>query len=128
MIQLPINRVHAPIMILRSDRSSILRWSISADIKFSTVCLTARQDVGRRTSLEGTDMAVLKKGARITGAERHKLAESLRKQYDRGRSIRELAESNGRSYGFVHRVLSESGTTLRGRGGATRSKQKAKMR
>ncbi len=28
-----------------------------------------------------------------------------------------------RSYGFVHRVLSESGVTLRGRGGATRGKK-----
>jgi predicted transcriptional regulator len=65
---------------------------------------------------------VLKKGARITGAERSKLATDLRKQYDKGRSIRELAESNGRSYGFVHRVLSESGVTLRGRGGSTKSK------
>ncbi|HSY16595.1 MAG TPA: helix-turn-helix domain-containing protein [Jatrophihabitantaceae bacterium] len=69
-------------------------------------------------------MAVLKKGARITGADRTKLASDLRKQYDKGRSIRELAETNGRSYGFVHRVLSESGATLRGRGGATRSKSK----
>jgi hypothetical protein len=64
---------------------------------------------------------VLKKGARITGAERSKLASDLRKRYDKGRSIRELAESNGRSYGFVHRVLSESGVTLRGRGGSTKS-------
>jgi len=65
-------------------------------------------------------MAVLKKGARITGADRAELGESLREQYDAGKSIRELAEANGRSYGFVHRVLSESGVTLRGRGGATR--------
>ena len=65
---------------------------------------------------------MLKKGARITGAERSKLATDLRKQYDKGRSIRELAESNGRSYGFVHRVLSESGAALRGRGGSTKSK------
>jgi predicted transcriptional regulator len=65
---------------------------------------------------------VLKKGVRITGTERSKLATDLRKQYDKGRSIRELAESNGRSYGFVHRVLSESGVTLRGRGGSTKSK------
>jgi predicted transcriptional regulator len=71
-------------------------------------------------------MAALKKGARITGSERTKLANDLRKQYDKGRSIRELAESNGRSYGFVHRVLSESGVALRGRGGATRTKQKGK--
>lgn len=71
-------------------------------------------------------MATLKKGARITGAERTKLANELKKAYDKGRSIRELAETHGRSYGFVHRVLSESGVTLRGRGGATRTKAKAK--
>jgi predicted transcriptional regulator len=71
-------------------------------------------------------MTDLKKGARITGAERTKLASDLKKEYGRGKSIRELAESNGRSYGFVHRVLSESGVTLRGRGGATRGKAKAK--
>jgi hypothetical protein len=65
---------------------------------------------------------VLKKGARITGGERAKLAGDLRRQYDKGRSIRELAESHNRSYGFVHRVLSESGATLRGRGGSTRAK------
>lgn len=70
-------------------------------------------------------MAVLKKGARITGAERTKLAADLKKKYEKGLSIRELADSNGRSYGFVHRVLSESGVDLRGRGGATRSKTKS---
>jgi len=33
----------------------------------------------------------------------------------------------GRSYGFVHRILTETGVTLRGRGGATRrSKSKVK--
>jgi predicted transcriptional regulator len=76
-------------------------------------------------------MAVLKKGARITGPDRTKLAAELRKAYDKGKSIRELADSHGRSYGFVHRVLSESGVTLRGRGGATRTKSaggKAKAR
>ena len=67
-------------------------------------------------------MAVLKKGARITGPDRNKLAADLKKQYDKGKSIRELADAHGRSYGFVHRVLSESGVTLRGRGGATRGK------
>ena len=68
----------------------------------------------------------LKKGARITGAQRDKLASELRKKYDAGQSIRALAESSGRSYGFVHRILSESGTTLRGRGGATRRKKATK--
>lgn len=72
-------------------------------------------------------MASFKKGARVTGADRSRLAEELRKQYDKGKSIRELAESHGRSYGFVHRVLSESGVALRGRGGATRRKTAQKV-
>lgn len=69
-------------------------------------------------------MAELKKGARITGTQRGKLAADLKKKYEKGASIRSLAEQTGRSYGFVHRVLSETGVTLRGRGGATRAKKK----
>ena len=68
-------------------------------------------------------MADLKKGTRITGSTRDKLAADLKKKYEKGASIRALAESTGRSYGFVHRVLSESGVQLRGRGGATRTKK-----
>ncbi|MBI3688769.1 MAG: transcriptional regulator [Actinobacteria bacterium] len=68
-------------------------------------------------------MADLKKGARITGTARDKLATELKKRYDQGESIRALAETHGRSYGFVHRILTESGATLRGRGGATRRKK-----
>jgi hypothetical protein len=70
-------------------------------------------------------VADLKKGARITGSARDKLAADLRKKYDQGQSIRALAESSGRSYGFVHRILTESGTSLRGRGGATRRKKRS---
>lgn len=68
-------------------------------------------------------MADLKKGSRVTGGERDRLAADLRRKYDAGESIRSLASSTGRSYGFVHRMLSESGTSLRGRGGATRGKR-----
>jgi hypothetical protein len=71
---------------------------------------------------EGHDVAELKKGSRVTGGDRDKLAADLKKRYERGESIRLLAESTGRSYGFVHRMLTESGATLRGRGGATRKK------
>jgi predicted transcriptional regulator len=66
----------------------------------------------------------LKKGSRVTGPARDKLAADLKKKYDQGQSIRSLAESTGRSYGFVHRMLSESGVRLRSRGGATRGKAK----
>ena len=68
-------------------------------------------------------MAELKKGARITGGERNKLAADLKRRYTSGASIRDLASETGRSYGFVHRMLSESGVALRGRGGATRGKK-----
>lgn len=70
-------------------------------------------------------MSELTKGRRVTGGERDKLAADLKKKYTAGASIRELAESTGRSYGFIHRVLSESGVTLRSRGGATRGKKNA---
>jgi helix-turn-helix protein len=68
-------------------------------------------------------VAELKKGTRVTGVERDKLSTGLKKKYDSGASIRELAASTGRSYGFVHRVLSEAGADLRGRGGATRRRK-----
>jgi len=68
----------------------------------------------------------LKKGTRVTGADRTRLAADLKKRYDAGESIRALATSTGRSYGFVHRILTENGVSLRGRGGATRGRAKNK--
>jgi Helix-turn-helix domain len=62
----------------------------------------------------------LRKGTRVTGEDRSKLATDLRKRYDAGESIRSLATATGRSYGFIHRILTEAGVALRGRGGATR--------
>ncbi len=67
----------------------------------------------------------LRKGTRVTGPDRSKLATDLKKRYDSGESIRALASATGRSYGFVHRILTETGVTLRGRGGATRGKAMA---
>ena len=68
-------------------------------------------------------MTALRKGARITGTARSKLSADFTKQYAKGRSIRELADTHGRSYGFVHRLLVESGVELRSRGGASRKKK-----
>jgi hypothetical protein len=65
----------------------------------------------------------IKKGARLTGDDRARMAERVTAQYNQGRSIREIAQDTGRSYGFVHRVLSESEVALRGRGGPTRRKR-----
>jgi transposase len=68
-------------------------------------------------------MAEAKKGRRITGVERERLTDELKTKYEQGASIRELAEQTGRSYGFVHRLLNESDTSLRGRGGSSKSRQ-----
>lgn len=61
---------------------------------------------------------------RITGDMRDTLGAPLRTQDESGHAIRAIAENIGRSCGFVHGVLGESGVTFRGRGGDTRSKRK----
>ena len=66
------------------------------------------------------ESTTLRKGTRVTGEDRSKLASDLKSRYDAGESIRSLATSTGRSYGFIHRILTETGVVLRGRGGATR--------
>ena len=68
--------------------------------------------------------ATLAKGSRISGPQRTTLASQYAKRYTGGESIRTIAEEAGRSYGFVHNVLKESGVVLRGRGGATRGAKK----
>lgn len=65
----------------------------------------------------------LTKGKRVTGGDRSTLSDQLKKKYEGGASIRALAQETGRSYGFIHRILSEADVTLRGRGGATRKKK-----
>jgi helix-turn-helix protein len=63
------------------------------------------------------------KGQQIVGAEREALTKDLTKRYRDGASIRTLAESIGRSYGFVHRALTDAGVSLRARGGARRRRK-----
>ena len=70
--------------------------------------------------LKVAESTTLRKGTRVTGEDRNKLATDLKTRYDAGESIRSLAISTGRSYGFIHRILTETGVALRGRGGATR--------
>jgi hypothetical protein len=66
------------------------------------------------------ESTTLGKGTRVTGEDRSKLAAGLKDRYDAGESIRSLAVSTGRSYGFIHRILTEAGVALRGRGGTRR--------
>lgn len=65
------------------------------------------------------------KNKKIIGAARETLAAHLKTDYENGASIRTLANNTGRSYGFVHRVLTETGITLRERGGPNNSKTDA---
>jgi Helix-turn-helix domain len=48
---------------------------------------------------------------------RDQLLHELRNAYEGGASIRNLVATTGRSYGSIHSMLLESGTTLRSRGG-----------
>ena len=76
------------------------------------------------TKSQTSKVTTIRKGARITGTARDKLAADLRRKYEKGQSIRALADGTGRSYGFVHRLLVDAEVPLRGRGGATRGKKR----
>lgn len=66
----------------------------------------------------------MKKSARITGKPRNIAAEQFGKKYRKGVSIRTIAQQSGRSYGFVHRVLVESGVQMREHGGPRRGQKR----
>jgi len=61
-------------------------------------------------------VAKLEKSVRIAGQSRTQLGADLKTQYEQGASIRELTRATGRSYGFIHAVLTEAQAPLRGRG------------
>jgi hypothetical protein len=65
-------------------------------------------------------MTKLNKRVQLTNTRRSKLARDITARYVAGASIRDLADYYGRSYGFVHRVVFDSGTPLRNRGGSYR--------
>jgi hypothetical protein len=54
---------------------------------------------------------------RKTKKTHDQLLHELRSAYEGGASIRNLVTSTGRSYGSIHSMLRESGTTMRSRGG-----------
>ena len=67
----------------------------------------------------------LQKNVRLPDAERKRVGEALLREYDKGRSIRELCADTGYSIGRVRRLLIEAGVNFRGRGGATRSRKQS---
>ncbi|MFF0813815.1 helix-turn-helix domain-containing protein [Rhodococcus sp. NPDC003318] len=62
----------------------------------------------------------VRKGVRVSGGDRDEMQSELRDRYLSGASIRSLAETTGRSYGFIRTLLTEAGVELRGRGGPNR--------
>jgi len=57
---------------------------------------------------------------------RDELLHELRNAYESGASIRNLAATTGRSYGSIHSMLLESGTTMRSRGGPNHTSRSAR--
>ncbi|MFI5857309.1 helix-turn-helix domain-containing protein [Streptomyces parvulus] len=64
----------------------------------------------------------MQKKKQITGDARRKLAADFKKKYEAGASVRAISDEQGKSYGFVHTLLGEAKTIMRGRGGALRKK------
>ena len=58
----------------------------------------------------------LTRGAHITEKDRTKLAKQYARRYNKGESIRAIANEQGRSFGFVHSLLKTAGVELRTRG------------
>lgn len=52
----------------------------------------------------------------LRGTDRTTTAATYRKRYEAGDTIRGIAFSTGRSYGYTRKLLLEAGTTLRPKG------------
>jgi DNA-directed RNA polymerase specialized sigma24 family protein len=71
---------------------------------------------------------VLVKGSQVKGDKRDALREKIRTDYESGASIRQIAVSLDRSYGFVHRLLLEARVELRRRGGTGKPQEQERTR
>ena len=72
-----------------------------------------------------SNTADLGKGKRITGETGPRWPTTCASATTAARASVPWPSPPNRSYGFVHRLLSESGATLRSRGGANRNSKKA---
>jgi hypothetical protein len=61
-----------------------------------------------------------RKGQRITGDERNRIAADLVRDYGTGKSIRQLAADYDVSIGLARNLLIHGGVQFRSRGGSTR--------
>lgn len=60
----------------------------------------------------------LRRGQRLAGPERDKIAQHLVKRYETGLSVRQLSAETGYSLGRIRRLLIDGGVEFRRRGGA----------
>lgn len=65
-------------------------------------------------------------GRRVTGEARTIMAAAVMKAYAEGKPIRQIAQEQDRSYGAVHRMLTDAGVELRPRGGSNGGSRKRK--
>ncbi|GAA1192832.1 hypothetical protein GCM10009654_57630 [Streptomyces hebeiensis] len=68
-----------------------------------------------------SDLPVIPYGKHLSPSETEALLRKVIPLYQAGASIRQIAKKTGRSYGGMHRMLSEAGVKMRGRGGGRRS-------
>lgn len=66
----------------------------------------------------------MKRTVHTSAKTRDQLVDELRHAYEGGASIRSLVATTGRSYGSIHSMLRQSGTTMRSRGGPNRTAAK----
>lgn len=65
----------------------------------------------------------LHRGQRVSGNERDRLSGKLLRQYQSGKSIRQICAATGYSIGRVRRLLIEADVEFRPRGGSNRRKR-----
>lgn len=65
---------------------------------------------------------------RLTDAKRSQLSARARQLYEKGQSVREIAQKFSISYGLTNALLHEAGTPMRKRGGLTTSQRRARAR
>lgn len=57
---------------------------------------------------------------KLTQQQRAGVGAKFREQYEAGATIAALAKETGRSYGWIHQLLTDAGTVMRPRGGGRR--------
>jgi hypothetical protein len=69
-----------------------------------------------------TKIPNLRPGQRVSPEEQKRLGNLLVKEYEAGKSIRQLCAQTGYSIGRMRRLLQAGGVEYRSRGGATRKR------